>query len=132
MLKWNRGRRVRLKSQKLRKIHHINRKGEICFSLISFFRNKNEADLQKNRPIATTSGSELEIEQRVLMKGNIMAPRNSLFDFIQFNSWIKKSNYEGIFNLFLVIFGFVFFHKPIVNFMKMGRPYEPEIFINIF
>lgn len=30
--------------------------------------------------VHATSGSEMEIEQRVLMKGNVMAARNSLFD----------------------------------------------------
>ena len=63
----------------------------------------------------TTSGSELEIEQRVLMKGNVMAARNSLFDFVQYNSWIKKSNYEGIFNAMFTIFVFMIIHKPIVS-----------------
>jgi hypothetical protein len=41
--------------------------------------------------------------------------RNSLLDFVQFNSWIKKSNYEGIFNAMLVVFLFLLVHKPIVS-----------------
>ena len=48
------------------------------------------------------------------MKGNVVAARNSLFDFIQFNSWIKKSNYEGIFNAMLTIFVMFIIHKPLV------------------
>jgi hypothetical protein len=55
------------------------------------------------------------MEQRVLMKGNVMAARNSLFDFVQYNSWIKKSNYEGIFNAIFTIFVFMIVHKPIVR-----------------
>jgi hypothetical protein len=63
----------------------------------------------------TTSGSDLEIKERVLMKGNVLVARNSLFDFFQYNSWIKKSNYEGIFNGVVVIFIFLLIHKPIVS-----------------
>ena len=65
--------------------------------------------------INTTSGSELELEQRFLLKGNIVAARNSLFDFFQVNSWIKKTNYEGIFNAMLTIFVMFVFHKPLVS-----------------
>jgi hypothetical protein len=61
-----------------------------------------------------TSGSEMEIEQRVLMKGNVMAARTSLFDLFQYNSWIKKSNYEGIFNALIFIFIWTIIHKPAV------------------
>ena len=49
------------------------------------------------------------------MKGNVMAARNSLFDVFQYNSWIKKSNYEGIFNAVLFIFFWTIIHKPIVS-----------------
>jgi hypothetical protein len=65
--------------------------------------------------VLATSGSEMEIEQRVLMKGNVMAARNSLFDMFQYNSWIKKSNYEGIFNAVLFVFFWTIIHKPIVS-----------------
>eukprot|EP00347_Sterkiella_histriomuscorum_P013722 403363618 len=75
----------------------------------------------------TTSGSELELEQRFLLKGNVMAARNSLFDFFQFNSWIKKTNYEGIFNAMLVIAIMMLVHKPIGNWIRMGRPVEPQL-----
>ena len=68
-----------------------------------------------HHPIHTTSGSEMEIEQRVLMKGNVMAARTSLFDVFQYNSWIKKSNYEGIFNAVIFIFLWTIIHKPIVK-----------------
>ena len=61
-----------------------------------------------------TSGSEMEIEYRVLMKGNVMAARTSLFDVFQYNSWIKKSNYEGIFNAIIFIFIWTIIHKPAV------------------
>ena len=44
-----------------------------------------------------------------------MAARNSLFDVFQYNSWIKKSNYEGIFNAVLFIFFWTIIHKPIVS-----------------
>ena len=44
-----------------------------------------------------------------------MAARNSLFDFVQYNSWIKKSNYEGIFNAMFTIFVFMIIHKPMVR-----------------
>ena len=97
-----------------------------------------EGQLDKDHhQIFTTSGSENEIEQRVLMKGNVMAARNSLLDFAQYNSWIKKSNYEGIFNAIIVIFLFLLFHKPLVstiyilfsqvNWIRMGRPFEPDL-----
>ena len=49
------------------------------------------------------------------MKGNVMVDRNSLLDFAQYNSWIKKSNYEGIFNAVIVIFLFLLIHKPLVR-----------------
>jgi len=49
------------------------------------------------------------------MKGNVMAARNSLFDVFQYNSWIKKSNYEGIFNAVLFVFFWTIIHKPIVR-----------------
>lgn len=78
-----------------------------------------------------TSGSEMEIEQRVLMKGNVMAARNSLFDVFQYNSWIKKSNYEGIFNAVLFIFFWTIIHKPIMNYIRMGRPFDPELITRI-
>lgn len=71
------------------------------------------------------------------MKGNVLAPRNSLFDVFQYNSWIKKSNYEGIFNAILFIFIWTIIHKPIVrvytlnrvkmNYIRMGRPFDPEL-----
>ena len=37
-----------------------------------------------NPPLApiVTSGSEFEFEQRVLLKGNVVAARNSLLDFV--------------------------------------------------
>lgn len=76
--------------------------------------NANKKEESAN--VHTTSGSELEIEQRVLLKGNVMAARNSLLDFVQINSWIKKSNYEGIFNGMLIIFLMFLVHKPIVNY----------------
>ena len=33
--------------------------------------------------------------------------------------------------MFLVIFGFVFVHKPLANMIKMGRPIEPDFFYSI-
>lgn len=75
----------------------------------------NQDKAQGAAAVHTTSGSELEIEQRVLMKGNVMLARNSLLDFAQYNSWIKKSNYEGIFNAVIVIFIFMLIHKPFVR-----------------
>jgi len=77
--------------------------------------------------ITTTSGSDIEIEQRFLLKGNIVAARNSLFDLFLLNSWIKKSNYEGIFNAMLTIFVMVIIHKPVSNWIRMGRPIEPRL-----
>ena len=68
--------------------------------------------------ITTTSGSDIEIEQRFLLKGNIVAARNSLFDLFLLNSWIKKSNYEGIFNAMLTIFVMVIIHKPVVRLIQ--------------
>jgi hypothetical protein len=41
----------------------------------------NQDKAQGASVVHTTSGSELEIEQRVLMKGNVMLARNSLLDF---------------------------------------------------
>ena len=67
----------------------------------------------------TTSGSELEIEQR--LKSGSLRARNSLLDFAQHNSWIKKSNYEGIFNGLLVIFLFLLIHKPLVSLVYAMR-----------
>ena len=67
----------------------------------------------------------------MLLKGNIVAARNSLLDFMQFNSWIKKSNFEGIFNAMLVIFLFLLIHKPFGNWIRMGRPFEPELLSRI-
>ncbi|CDW81166.1 mboat family protein [Stylonychia lemnae] len=94
-------------------------------------KQSDSAKQEEPTLITTTSGSELEIEQRVLLKGNIVAARNSLFDFVQLNSWIKKTNYEGIFNAMLTIFVMVIIHKPIGNWVKMGRPVDPELINSI-
>ena len=56
------------------------------------------------------------MEQR--LKENVLMARNSLLDFAQYNSWIKKSNYEGIFNAALVIFLFLLIHKPLVSYSQ--------------
>jgi len=34
-------------------------------------------------------------------------------------------------NLFLVIFGIMLVHKPLVNFVTLGRPFDTEIFIQV-
>ena len=50
------------------------------------------------------SGSDNEIERKViLLKGDITMPRPSLLDIFATNSWIKMSNFEGIFNLVIVV-----------------------------
>ena len=47
-----------------------------------------------------TSGSDNEIEKKnLLLKGDITIARSSLLDVFSKNAWIKKSNFEGIFNV---------------------------------
>lgn len=64
------------------------------------------------------------------MKGNVMAARNSLFDVFQYNSWIKKSNYEGIFNAVLFIFFWTIIHKPIVSSDSQSYAFLDELYQN--
>lgn len=75
-----------------------------------------------------TSGSENEIEKRTfLLKGDVTMQRSSLLDFFTHDSWIKKSNFEGIFNLFIFVFIMVFFNLPLVNYSLYGRFFDPDI-----
>ncbi len=41
--------------------------------------------------------------------------RTSLLDFMHHQSWIKKTNYEGIFNLFIILFWFSIVSSPLVS-----------------
>jgi hypothetical protein len=52
-----------------------------------------------------TSGSDDEIVERttMLLKGDVTMERSSLLDVFQYGSWIKKSSFEGFFNLFMFI-----------------------------
>jgi hypothetical protein len=54
--------------------------------------------------------------------------RSSLLDLFSKHSWIKKSNFEGIFNGFFFVFIMVLAHLPIVNFSKYGRFVDPTFF----
>jgi hypothetical protein len=52
--------------------------------------------------------------------------RSSLLDIFCNNSWIKKSNYEGIFNLFIFAFIMVLIHTPLVSYAVYGRFFNPK------
>ena len=77
-----------------------------------------------SREAGQTSGSDTEMEQW-LLKGDVPTERSSLLDLFSQTSWIKKSNFEGLFNgLFFVCF-MVLTHYPIVNYSLHGRFIEP-------
>jgi hypothetical protein len=79
-----------------------------------------------------TSGSENEIEKKtLLLKGDVTMSRSSLLDFFNQDSWIKKSNFEGIFNLFVFAFIMVIFNLPILNYSIYGRFFDPDMFIQV-
>ena len=53
--------------------------------------------------------------------------RCSLLDLFNKNSWIKKSNFEGIFNGFFFVFIMMLAHYPIVNYSMYGRLFDPGL-----
>ena len=75
-----------------------------------------------------TSGSDNEIERKtILLKGDITMQRPSLLDIFAPNSWIKKSNFEGIFNLFIFVLLMIILNSPLVNYSVHGAFVEPGL-----
>ena len=94
---------------------------------MSFAKNKSVVEANQKHDAGQTSGSEHEIEQRIrLLKGDVTVARSSLLDFFDPNSWIKKSNFEGIFNLMIFCLFLVLICLPLTNHSLYGRLIDPK------
>jgi len=69
------------------------------------------------------SGSEHEIERRVLA-ADILSAKSSLLDLFAPDSWLKKTNFEGIFNLLVIIFTFALILTPLLAYLETGRIFD--------
>ena len=80
-----------------------------------------------------TSGSDDEIVERttMLLKGDVTMERSSLLDIFNYGSWIKKSSFEGFFNLFIFILVMVAVNMALFNYYIYGRIVKTDLLIGV-
>ena len=68
----------------------------------------------------------------MLLKGDITVNRSSLLDIFDKTSWIKKSNYEGIFNAFIFVVCMMLVLMPLENYAVYGVFFDDSALLTVF
>ena len=68
----------------------------------------------------------------MLLKGDISINRSSLLDIFDKSSWIKKSNYEGIFNAFIFVVFMMLVLMPLENYALYGKFIDDSALQTVF